>query len=84
MLYSAGVEFKHWLNPELYHGSEDIWYSVNANLMLDNESENYTLFGLTASYELSETISLAVDTSSLRSDVVDRTSARLFFLIRIP
>ena len=84
MLYSAGVEWKHWLNPELYHGSEDIWYAVNANIMLDNNSESYTHFGLTATYEVSETISFAVDTSALRSNVVDRTSARLFFLIRIP
>ena len=52
--------------------------------MLDNNSENYTHFGLTATYEVSETISFAVDTSALRSNVVDRTSSRLFFLIRIP
>jgi tetratricopeptide (TPR) repeat protein len=84
MLYSAGVEWKHWLNPELYHGSEDIWYSVNANIMLDNNSENYTHFGVTATYEVSETIHFAAETSALRSSVVDRTGARLFFLIRIP
>jgi len=84
MLYSAGFEWKHWLNPELYHGSEEVWYAVSANILLDNESENYTHFGLTATYEVSETVSFAVDTSALRSDVVDRTSARLFFLVRIP
>ncbi len=84
MLYSAGVEWKHWLNPELYHGSEDIWYSVKANIMLDNNSESYTHFGLTAAYEVSETINFAAETSALRSNVVDRTSARLFLLIRIP
>ena len=84
MLYSAGIEWKHWLNPELYHGSEDIWYSVMANIMLDNNSENYTHFGLTATYEVSEAVSFAANTSALRSNVVDRTSARLFLLIRMP
>jgi hypothetical protein len=84
MLYSAGFEWKHWLNPELYHGSEDIWYSVNASVLLDNNSENYTYFGLTANYEISDSLSFAVDTSALRSSIVDRTSARLFLLIRMP
>jgi predicted Zn-dependent protease len=84
MLYSAGFEWKHWLNPELYHGSEDIWYSVNASVLLDNNSENYTYFGMTANYEISDSLSFAVDTSALRSSVVDRTSARLFLLIRMP
>ena len=84
MLYSAGFEWKHWLNPELYHGSEDIWYSVNASVLLDNNSESYTYFGVTANYEISNSLSFAVDTSALRSSVVDRTSARLFLLIRMP